>query len=241
VSARAESIEMPGRPITAARAEHISLESNPDVVTTPLRHPHRRTISTFALKSALRGCETEVSLLEDHYLAVRTQQPGQDLKKYILDLRFANPRPMIVRHIAWLLLAIAALSTVATIGSFWWAATAQSGWMHPGVFIGLAAVITISLSVWQFLRRTTESLEFTSVHGGATLVRVVGGIGSAKTGRDFFVELIKSISAAKIARAQPKQEFLRDEMREHYRLRELRVLTEHEYESSKTRILAAHS
>jgi hypothetical protein len=241
VSARAESIEMPGRPITAARAEHISLESNPDLVTMPLRHPHRRTISTFTLKSALRGSETEVSLLDDHYLAVRSQQAGHDLKKYVLDLRFANPRPVIVRHIAWLLLALAVISVIATISSFWWAATARSGAMHPGVFIGCAGVITIGLSVWQFLRRTTESLEFTSVHGGATLVRVVGGIGSAKAGREFFVELIKSISAAKVARAQPKQEFLRDEMREHYRLRELRVLTEHEYETSKTRILAAHS
>ena len=241
MSARAESIELPGRPITAARGEHISLESNPDLITSPLRHPHRRTILTFTLKSALRGSETDVSLLEDHYLAVRSHQSGHDIKKYVLDLRFANPRPVIVRHIAWLSLALAVISMVGTISSFWWAATARSGAMHPGVFIGSAAVITMGLSVWQFLRRTTESLGFTSVHGGVTLVRVVGGIGSAKAGRDFFVELIKSISAAKVARAQSKQEFLRDEMREHYRLRELRVLTDHEYESSKARILAAHS
>ena len=53
-----------------------------------------------------------------------------------------------------------------------------------------------------FLRRTTESLEFTSVHGGATLVSVTGGIGSARTGKKFFVELIKSINAAKAARPQ---------------------------------------
>ena len=72
-------------------------------------------------------------------------------------------------------------------------------------------------------------------------MRITGGIGSAKAGREFFVELIKSISAAKTVRPQAKQQFLRDEMREHHRLRELRVLTEQEYESSKARILAAHT
>jgi len=241
VSARVDSIEMPGRPLTAARAEHISLESTPDVVSTPVRHPHRKTLSSFKLKSTLRGSEAELSLLEDHYLSVRLQHPGPDIKKYTLDLRFANPRPVIVRHIAWALLAIAILSSIGTVASFWWAARGQTAGLHPGVLIGLAGVITVALSVWQFLRRTTESLQFTSVHGGATLVRITGGIGSAKAGREFFVELIKNISAAKTVRPQAKQQFLRDEMREHHRLRELRVLTEEEYESSKARILGAHT
>jgi hypothetical protein len=227
--------------LTAARAEHISLESAVDVVTSPVRHPHRKTVATFTLHSALRGSDVEVNLLEDHYIAVRTQTPGQDVKKYTLDLRFANPRPVIARHIAWLALAFAIASLAAVAGGFWWAAQRNWEWTHPGVFIGFAAVISTTLSIWQFLRRTTESLQFTSVHGGATLVNITGGIGSAKSGRRFFVELIKYISAAKAARPQPKQHFLRDEMREHHRLRELRILTEHEYEASKARILAAHS
>jgi hypothetical protein len=91
-----------------------------------------------------------------------------------------------------------------------------------------------------FLRRTTESLEFRSVHGQVTLVSVTGAIGSTQDGKKFFVELIKSIGAAKAARPQPPQQFLRDEMREHHRLREIGALTEAQYEASKGRILAAH-
>ena len=78
------------------------------------------------------------------------------------------------------------------------------------------------------------------MHGEATLASVTGGIGSARNGKKFFVELIKNINAAKSARPQGKQQFLRDEMREHHRLRELGVLTEQQYEESKARILAAH-
>ena len=95
-------------------------------------------------------------------------------------------------------------------------------------------------AILMFLRRTTESLEFVSAHGGATLLSVTGGIGSARAGKAFFVELIKSINAAKVARPQPRAQLLRDEMREHHRLRELGVLSEEEYEASKARILASH-
>ena len=73
------------------------------------------------------------------------------------------------------------------------------------------------------------------------LVSVLGGVGSAKAGKRFFIEMIKNVDAAKLARPQPKQEWLRDEMREHQRLRELKVLSEEEYVASQARILKAHS
>ena len=242
VNARAEPIDRPGRPVAAARTEHISLESTADIAATPLRHPHRKTLATFTLKSRLRGCLSEVSILDDHYLSVRTQHSRQEPKKYVLDLRFANPRPVIVRHVAWICLGIASALALGTAGCFWWAAAADTSlWTHPGFFTGIGGVIASGAAVVMFLRRTTESLRFTSVHGGATLVSVIGGIGSAKSGRRFFVDLIKNIDAAKRAREQPKAHFLRDEMREHHRLRELNVLSEEEYQASKARILAAHS
>jgi hypothetical protein len=69
---------------------------------------------------------------------------------------------------------------------------------------------------------------------------VIGGLGSTKAGKAFFVSMIKEIAAAKSARPQAKQQLLRDEMREHHRLRELGVLSEANYEASKARILKAH-
>jgi hypothetical protein len=241
VSVRAESIDTSARSRNIAPAEHISLESTPDVIDTPLRHPHRRTVASRKFASALHGIETELSLLEDHYLAVRSQKSGADLRKYTLDLRFANPRPVIVRRIAWITLAISVVLLLGTVASFWWAGSAADGWLHPGVLLGCVGMVASAACVWRFLLRTTESLQFMSVHGSATLVSVTGRIGSAKTGQDFFVEIIRSISAAKTARAQAKPQFLRDEMREHHRLRELRILTEQEYESCKARILASHT
>lgn len=244
MNAHAEILNPPTitRTLPGARAEHISLESSPETAGTPLRHPHRKVRSTFKLSSTLRGCVTEVSILEDHYLAVRSERWREEPKKYVLDLRFANPKPVRVRHVAWFCLSAALVLLLTCVGALWSASSATlPPWTHPGFSGGIGAALAAAITLALFLRRTTESLQFTSVHGGATLISIVGGIGSAKSGKRFFVEMIKSINAAKLARPQPKSQFLRDEMREHHRLRELNVLSEDEYEASKQRILAAHS
>ena len=226
---------------SSGRAEHISIEASADVGTAPAREPHRRTLSTYTLRSGLRGSSTEVRILQDHFLAVQYQRSGEPPKKFTLDLRFANPRPLRVRNVAWVCLSAAIALLLAAAGGVAWARLTSTSWTHPGLFAGGIAAIGAIAMLYLFLRRTTESLQFTSVHGNAVLVNLVGGIGAAKAGKSFLVEVIKNITAAKQARPQPLAHFLRDEMREHHRLRELNVLSQEEYEASKARILAAHS
>lgn len=222
------------------RAEHVSLEVSGDDLEAKKR-PHRKTRLKYTLSSKLRGCTTELALLEEHFLAVRAVRPDSEPKKYDFDLRFAHTKPVIVRHVAWFWIGLALLLTVLAVGALWllWPRS-MAGWIAPAPLTAIAALLAAAGSVLMFLRRTTESLEFVSEHGGVTLVSVTGAIGSARDGKKFFIELIKSIGAAKTARAQPPHQFLRDEMREHHRLRELGALSEAQYQESKSRILSAH-
>jgi hypothetical protein len=240
VSAAAETMmqESEVRPIRA-RAEHISIEAGHD--DTPQKRVPRKTRLSYELTSKLRGCVTRLALLDDHYLSVHMERPDCEPKIYDFDLRFANAKPVIVRHVAWFWLALSLCLAALAICALWmlWPQSAAE-WLNPVPITAVIALLASPAAILMFLRRTTESLEFTSVHGGVTLVSVTGAIGSARDGKKFFVELIKSINAAKLARPQPPQQFLRDEMREHHRLRELGVLTEAQYETSKSRILAAH-
>jgi len=243
VNAVAESMmqEPQPRPVRA-RAEHISIEAGHDEnLAAASKRPHRKTRFSYSLASKLRGCATHLALLDDHFLSVQLERPDTESKKYDFDLRFANAKPMIVRHIAWFWLALAVSLAGLAVCALWmlWPQSIAE-WLSPVLITALLALLAAAGSVVMFLRRTTESLEFTSVHGGVTLVSVMGAIGSAREGKKFFIELIKSINAAKAARPQPPQQFLRDEMREHHRLRELGVLTEAQYETSKSRILASH-
>lgn len=238
MTARAEPSHPHAQPIVA-RAEHISMESDRDYLVAP-RSGRRKARASYVLRSRLRGCETELSLLEDHYLAVRRVRPDCEPKKYEFDLRFANAKPVRVRSVSWFWLALALALALLGAGAIW---SLDPAGLERRTLMLASAIATLFAAVGAallFLRRTTESLEFTSVHGEVTLVSVTGGIGSARGGKKFFVELIKSINAAKAARPQPRPQLLRDEMREHHRLRELGVLSEKQYEASKARILAAH-
>jgi len=230
------------QPAARGSSEHISLESEPVVAAAPKRPQSHKIRSTYTLNSRLRGCTNQISILDDHFLSVKCSRPDSEVQTYVFDLRFANPKPVRVRRISWLWLALSLVLTVAAVAGIWIGASGQDSTWQSAIALGTAVTLVGGLAAFvMFLRCTTESLEFISVHGDATLVRITGGIGSARAGKKFFVELIKNINAAKTARHQQKQQWLRDEMREHHRLKELGVLTEEQYEASKTRILAAHA
>ena len=147
---------------------------------------------------------------------------------------------MRVRTIAWFWLTLAGCLALLATGGIWAAWGSAAAWSSPVLLTALITLLAAGGATILFMRRTVESLEFVSVHGGATLVSVVGGIGSARSGKDFFIELIRSINAAKAERRQELPQYLRDEMREHHRLRELGVLSDEQYQYSKARILASH-
>jgi hypothetical protein len=242
LNARASDITQIGmHTAPSARAEHISLEAEADIAAPPARPPHRKVRSTFALKISMRKCSTELSLLDDHYLQINAVRARNDAKKYSIDLRFLNSQPVRVRRIAWTWFALSAVSFVVGAAGLWFAWSKAEPVFSSPAFIGACvALIAATIAAVDGVRSTTESLNFTSVHGGAPFVSVIGGLGSTKKGKAFFVSIIKEIAAAKAARPQGKQQWLRDEMREHHRLRELGVLNEADYEASKARILKSH-
>jgi hypothetical protein len=223
-----------------ARGEHIHIEADHGPLATPGPLRRRKVRASYALKSRLRGCETEVAIHDDHFAAVRAVRPDAQPLKYEVDLRFANPKPVRVRSIAWFWLGLAACFAVLAIGAIWASWSHPSDWSSTILLTALATLLAAAGAWMLFLRRTVESLDFRSVHGDATLISVVGGIGSVRAGKRFFIELIRSINAAKAERPQDGAQFLRDEMREHHRLRELGVLSDQQYEQSKARILASH-
>lgn len=222
----------------SARAEHVSLGT--DLHSFPAEPAQQRVRQKYQLCSALRGCSTEIALLEDHYLSVRSQRLGTPPLKYVFDLRFVRAKPARVRNVAWIWIVASVLSAAITGAAAWLATQSPTPWSSPALFGAMAGLIAAAAAAFFALRHTSESLQFVSVHGDAPLVSIVGGIGSTQSGKRFFIEMIKSINSAKAARPQLAVHFLRDEMREHHRLHELKVLSDEQYAASKTRILQAH-
>ena len=129
------------------------------------------------------------------------------------------------------LVALAGAMALRIAGS-----AAPTGWLAAcGIVSGMAVAAAVVC-----IYRTTETISMYSLHGRAKLLEFTSGLGANRAFKPFTSKLAAHIKVAIAARRPMRSEHLRDEMREHFRLRESGVLSVEEYEASKARILAEH-
>ena len=218
-----------------ATTEHILLESDFREVPDPRtpKNVHYRAV----FRSRLRRRVLQFEIIDYYYLAVRS-----NLLEYVLDLRILE-RPRLSRHTAWRWIKAALVSTgllafgiwvrIRFPGATWW----THHWLSVcAIVAGVAAVTTLVAAY-----RTTETVTLESLYGEAKLLEFTGGLGTFRRLRGFLSKLAAHIQLASRARRRTKAEHLRDEMREHQRLKEIGVLSTEDYETSKARILKQHA
>lgn len=219
--------------------EHIVLES--DERRVPALRTARKIHSRLRVQSSVRRRASELALIDYCYLSVRTWRSRSPDAQYVLDLRFVDPALRLSRHVAWRFLAASAVLAVLAVALAWRISASSTPWRHEwllplGGLFGLAVCAALV-----GLYRTTKTLVLFSVSGRARLLELTGGVGSFRAMRSFSRTLAAHVRIASARRRRSRAEHLRDEMREHLRLKEAGVLSEKEYEMSKARILAKHA
>ena len=219
--------------------EHIVLES--DERRVPALRTARKVHSRLRVQSSVRRRASELALIDYCYLSVRTWRSRSPDAQYVLDLRFVDPALPLSRHVAWRFLAASAVLAVLAVALAWRISASSTPWRHEwllplGGLFGLAVCAALV-----GLYRTTKTLVLFSVSGRARLLELTGGVGSFRAMRSFSRTLAAHVRIASARRRRSRAEHLRDEMREHLRLKEAGVLSEKEYEMSKARILAKHA
>jgi hypothetical protein len=216
--------------------EHILLET--DWREVPRLRDARKSHGRIEIRSRLRRRLLQLEIIDYYYLSVRSRTGARGLE-FSLDLRFARA-PQLSRHIAWrwiaasfVLIVVPTLIATAIHASAWW----RREWLPVSLALAAAWAGTTLVCLY----RTTESVSLLSTCGAARLLEFTGGPGTFRAMRPFVAKLTAHIRLASAARRPTKAEHLRDEMREHQRLRELGVLSESDYEVSKARILGQHS
>jgi hypothetical protein len=216
--------------------EHILLET--DLRHVPELREARKSHARIELRSRLRRRVLQLTIIDYYYLSVCSHSRARSLE-FSLDLRFVHT-PRLSRHIAWRwlsaslgLIVTAALAVNHAAGPPWW----RLHWLSVCGALALAAGAATLVCLY----RTTESVRLFSTYGAARLLEFTGGLGTLRALRPFLAKLAAHTQLASTARRRTKAEHLRDEMREHQRLRETGVLSASEYEASKARILAQHA
>jgi hypothetical protein len=219
--------------------EHILLES--DVREVPELGRARKVHAALHCYRRLRRRSLELTIIDYFYLAVRTGRAGSS-REYVLDLRFIDRSLGLTKHFPGRCIAVTLALAAATALCAWWIGSSTvPWWQHKGLpMCGALFALTVCaclVCAW----RMTETLSLHSVHGRAALLEYTGGLGTLRMAHPFTRKLAAHIQLAIAARRSSEVEHLRDEMREHLRLKEAGVLSHEQYEASKARILAQHA
>ena len=221
------------------QSEHILLES--DIRSeVPTLSQAQKTHAAWHCQSRLRRCRIELAIIDDYYLVVRVGGVGS-LREYVLDLRFAEPSIYIKKHTPRRLISAAlVIGALAAFSGWRTMSSASPSWYHAWLVMCAATTAATLCACLASAWRMTETFALYSVHGRATLLAYTGGPGTLRMVRKFGGKLVSHIRLATAQRRSSKAQYLRDEMREHFRLREAGVLRQEQYEASKARILAQH-
>jgi hypothetical protein len=218
-------------------AEHIVLES--DVRQVPAPRAARKVHARIVFRSRLRRRFMQLEIFDYYYLSVRSEARSARLE-YVLDLRFID-MPQVSRHISWWWIGASLLLTSLAYGVLHFAPAAPPSWQRHWLTACAALAAAWTLVTVVAVYRTTETVRLFSTGGAAKLLECTGGLGTLRGVRRFMAKVGAHLRLAAAARRNTRAAHLRDEMREHTRLKDLGVLCEPEYESAKARILGKHS
>jgi hypothetical protein len=228
-----------GRAARLQRTEHILLESEVREVPAPGRA--RKVHAALHCYDRLRQRGLELAIIDYYYLAVRTGRAGS-LREYVLDLRFIDSSLGRTKHFPGRCVAVTlALAMAAGFSAYHIGSSTVPWWHHQWLPMCVATFASTACACLVCAWRMTETLALHSIHGRATLLEFTGGLGTLRKAHQFTRKLAAHIQLAIAARRSSAAEHLRDEMREHFRLKETGVLSQEQYEASKARILARHA
>jgi hypothetical protein len=217
--------------------EHILLET--DIREVPSLESAHKVHARIDLQSRLRRCRLQLVIVDYFYLAVRLHRARSVVEEYVLDLQFVDPALRSSKRIAsrWMLAALILAALAIAIGLRIGFSAAPGTWSTVCAAVSAMAIAAGVVSLYG----TRETVALYSAHGQAKLLEFTSGLGAIRTFKPFMAKLVAHIKVAVGARHASRSQHLRDEMREHFRLRQSGVLSAEEYESSKGRILAQHS
>ena len=225
-----------GMIVRMAGDEHILLES--DERDVPTLETARRIHARIVLPGDRWRPALELTLIDYFFLSVRTARARN--ARYVVDLRFIDPSVRLARQVPWSWIAVGAVFLLlAILGVRDIAASMAPWWRHEWLSATVAFFAVAAAAMYAAVHRTAETVTLFSAHGRAKLLCHAGGAGTLRAFRMFLPRLAAHLRIAG-SRRRVAADHLRDEMREHFRLKEAGALTEADYEAAKRRILATH-
>lgn len=214
--------------------EHVILESGGDE-HDGVQEPFGDIQQEFELLNLGPGTRVKLTIYGGGYIDVVTRRPGTRLSRRWLNLRYIDSRPHISRFTArgMLRFALGSISVGAISGMLAWL---NVRFAIPVTFAAIASALLFAVL---FACRTGERCVFYTAHGRAEVLTLTATLGSVRRLRRTVPSLVAIIRQSHPLREPDANQFLRAEMREHYRLSRGGVLDDDEFARCTRRILGA--
>jgi len=213
-------------------AEHISLgEESVD------RADIDRTVSNrVVIHDKLRARGTFITFYDQGFLEIIERRGSKSSRCLPIDLRYLDPKPSIELRVPTQLIKICGgLAAAATLVGVLAAFGIASAFTIPASAAAFAAALMGGIGCFYL---THEEIRFFTLHGRAMTFRLTAGLGSIGRYRSVVPRIIDAIGEAAEDVGHDTMIYLRSEMREHYRLRGVGILSDSECSDSTARILA---
>lgn len=193
----------------------------------------------FVLTNRVRRSRHELTLFQEGYLRVRRSsraRPTSGRAEALLDLRYLDPRPVLSRVKAPKMLraALALTAVGALLGTLAYFSIAPLLTLSTALLAHAAA----GVAAWLFVLRSHERVVLRTNAGKVPVLTLQANLGCIGCCRALVPHLVSAIAKAQRSNAATKAAYLRQEMREHYRLRETGVCTDDLCATGTRRILA---
>lgn len=188
------------------------------------------------IRNRVDGSRTSLTFYEEGFLRVRQSRKGEVEREHVLELRFVKAEPTIVRHTAFVFLWFAlGLGALAYLSPYLLALAGLSGFTWTAS-ISLSVIATLSLLM--FVYRSSARYEFRTTIGQAVVLSLSASFGCMRKVRAVAESIGNEIVHARSGTSASDESYLRAEMKAHYKLVEMGVISREACSLSTTQILS---
>ena len=189
-----------------------------------------------SIRNRVKGIVTDLIFYDEGYLKVSKTRKGKKGAEHLLELRFMDSDPVVSTHAATgFLWSSLALGLLALVAAFALPMTALSQFTLSATAVLVAfAVVTLLL----FIHRSETRHEFLTASGMAVALTLTGSFGCVRRSREAVEAVRNAISIARADAITTDTDYLRAEMKAHYKLAETGVITRKACADGTTMILS---
>lgn len=189
-----------------------------------------------SLTNRARGLRTDFTFFNEGFLKVCEYRRKKRVRDYMLELRFLDPRPKIMRRFVtgpfWAALGFGAAAAVAWLLT---ELTALDSYSLPAtIVLATGAIVALLLCLYQ----SGEQILFCTANGNVPVLVLLTNFGCFRRGRKLVPEISRAIGAAASSTTLEEEPYLRAEMQDHYRLRNEGIITPKACNAGTSRILS---